>query len=68
MTPKPRKGHLREVKCKKIPRAACPHTPLETWAFGRHTFRKLVNIYPRSVPALRPGTKLNESYADEQKQ
>ena len=65
MTPKPRKGDLREVKCKKIPRAACPHTPLETWVFGRHTFRKLVNIYPRSVPALRPGTKLNESYADE---
>ena len=46
MTPKPRKGDLREVKCKKIPRGTCPHTLLETCAFG---------------------TKLNESYANEQK-
>ena len=44
MTPKARKGDLREVKRKKIPRGACPHTPLETCAFCMHTFRKLVNI------------------------
>ena len=44
MTPKARKGDLREVKRKKIPRGACPHTPLETCAFCMHMFRKLVNI------------------------
>ena len=49
MTQKPRKGDFRELKSTKFQGGSCPSPPRSLCLHC--SFRKLVGIYPRSVPA-----------------